>query len=69
MRNLGADEAIDYRGQRFEHVARDIDLVFDLVDGETQARSWVVLKRGLLLFDTLHIVLVIGPIVVALPLS
>src|SRR5579871_2366396 len=46
VRELGADEAIDYKTQRFEDVARDIDLVYDLVAGETQQRSWSVLKRG-----------------------
>jgi NADPH:quinone reductase-like Zn-dependent oxidoreductase len=48
-RQLGADQAIDYRAQRFETIARDIDLVFDLVGGDTQERSWAVLKpRGIL---------------------
>jgi NADPH:quinone reductase-like Zn-dependent oxidoreductase len=50
---LGADEAIDYRNERFEDVARDIDLVFDLIGGETQERSWSVLKPGGVLVSTL----------------
>jgi NADPH:quinone reductase-like Zn-dependent oxidoreductase len=33
-RELGADQAIDYETQRFEEIARDIDLVFDLVAEE-----------------------------------
>lgn len=41
---LGADEVIDYRAVRFEDVVRDIDVVFDLMGGETQDRSWAVLK-------------------------
>jgi NADPH:quinone reductase-like Zn-dependent oxidoreductase len=53
VRELGADEAIDYKAQRFESLANDIDLVFDLVGGETQARSWPVLKRGGTLVSTL----------------
>jgi NADPH:quinone reductase-like Zn-dependent oxidoreductase len=53
VRGLGADEAIDYRNQRFEDVARDIDLVFDLVGGETQDRSWSVLKQGGIIVSTL----------------
>lgn len=52
-RELGADEAIDYKTQRFEDVARDIDLVFDLIGGETQARSWTVLRKGGTLVSTL----------------
>ena len=44
VRSLGADEAIDYKAQRFEDVGQDIDLVFDLIAGETRARSWAVLK-------------------------
>lgn len=54
VRELGADEAIDYKAQRFEEVARDIDLVFDLIAGETQTRSWSVLKPGGALVSTLQ---------------
>jgi NADPH:quinone reductase-like Zn-dependent oxidoreductase len=45
-RELGAYRAIDYKTERFEDVVRDADLVFDLVGGETQDRSWSVLARG-----------------------
>jgi NADPH:quinone reductase-like Zn-dependent oxidoreductase len=41
MRELGADEVIDYRAERFEDRVSDVDLVFDLVSGDTQDRSWV----------------------------
>src|SRR5262249_54910473 len=34
VRRLGADEVIDYRAERFEDVARDVDVVFDTVGGE-----------------------------------
>ena len=51
-RELGADQPIDYKTQRFEDIARDIDLVFDLVGGETQDRSWSVLKPGGILVCT-----------------
>ena len=37
---------IDYRTQRFEEEVRDADAVIDLVGGETQARSFQVLRRG-----------------------
>jgi NADPH:quinone reductase-like Zn-dependent oxidoreductase len=51
---LGADQAIDYRAQRFEDLVADVDLVFDLIGGETQERSWSVLKRGGALISTLN---------------
>jgi NADPH:quinone reductase-like Zn-dependent oxidoreductase len=46
LRELGVDEPIDYTQQRFENVARNIDIVFDTIGGETQERSWQVLKKG-----------------------
>jgi NADPH:quinone reductase-like Zn-dependent oxidoreductase len=45
VRSLGADHVIDYRAQRFESVARDIDLVLDYVGGEVLDRSWQVLAK------------------------
>ncbi|WP_332856349.1 oxidoreductase [Duganella sp. S19_KUP01_CR8] len=44
LRRLGADEVIDYKTTRFEDVAKNVDLVFDLVGGETLDRSWQVLS-------------------------
>jgi len=52
-RELGADLAIDYRNERFEDLVEDVDVVFDLVAGETQDRSWRVLKRGGIMVSTL----------------
>jgi NADPH:quinone reductase-like Zn-dependent oxidoreductase len=52
-RELGADEAIDFKTQRFEDLARDIDVVLDLIGGETQERSWSVLKPGGIIVSTL----------------
>ncbi len=46
VRGLGADQVIDYRASRFEETARDIDVVFDGVGGDTLDRSWGVLKPG-----------------------
>jgi NADPH:quinone reductase-like Zn-dependent oxidoreductase len=54
VKSLGADHVIDYKKQRFEEVARDMDLVFDLIGGETQNRSWQVVKRGGTLISTLN---------------
>jgi NADPH:quinone reductase-like Zn-dependent oxidoreductase len=49
VRALGADEVIDYKTARFEDMVRDIDVVIDLVGGETQERSFAILKPGGLL--------------------
>jgi NADPH:quinone reductase-like Zn-dependent oxidoreductase len=46
VKSLGADEVIDYTSTKFEDVARDVDVVFDLIGGETQQRSLAVLKNG-----------------------
>lgn len=46
LRELGVDTIIDYSTTAFEDVAHDVDVVFDLVGGDTQERSWKVLKRG-----------------------
>lgn len=53
VRSLGADEAIDYRSERFEDRISEVDLVFDLIGGDTQERSWTVLKDGGTLVSTL----------------
>jgi NADPH:quinone reductase-like Zn-dependent oxidoreductase len=52
-RGLGADVVIDYKTQRFEEQAEDLDMVLDLIDGETRERSWKLLKRGGVLVSTL----------------
>ncbi len=46
VQKLGADEVIDYNITPFETVAQAVDVVLDLVGGETQQRSWGVLKAG-----------------------
>lgn len=45
-RLLGVSNPIDYRTQRFEDVAREMDFVFDTLGGDTLRRSWTVVKRG-----------------------
>jgi NADPH:quinone reductase-like Zn-dependent oxidoreductase len=52
-RKLGADVVIDYKKQRFEDEASELDMVFDLIDGETRERSWKLLKKGGVLVTTL----------------
>jgi NADPH:quinone reductase-like Zn-dependent oxidoreductase len=46
LRELGVDEPIDYEKTRFEDVAHDVDVVLDTQGGDTQQRSWKVLKKG-----------------------
>jgi NADPH:quinone reductase-like Zn-dependent oxidoreductase len=46
LRKLRADETIDYTSQKFEDVVHNVDIVLDTVGGETQERSWRVLKKG-----------------------
>ena len=47
LKSLGASQVIDYRAAQFEKVLREkVDLVFDLVGGETQKRSFLILKEG-----------------------
>jgi hypothetical protein len=38
--------AIDYRTQRFEDIATDVDVVLDSIGGETQLRSLATLREG-----------------------
>ena len=52
VKGLGADEVIDYRTQRFEHVAHDIDIVLDTLGGPTQEASWSTLRQGGILVAT-----------------
>jgi NADPH:quinone reductase-like Zn-dependent oxidoreductase len=46
VRDLGANTVINFQSQRFEEEVRDADAVIDLVGGETQERSFQVLRRG-----------------------
>ena len=46
LRSIGVDPVIDYKRDRFEEKLRDVDVVLDPLGGETQARSWRVLKRA-----------------------
>ena len=46
LKQLGADEAVDYTKTRFEDVAKDVDAVLDPVGKDTLARSYGVVKKG-----------------------
>jgi NADPH:quinone reductase-like Zn-dependent oxidoreductase len=46
LHELGVAEVIDYTTNRFEDVARDVDVVLDTIGGEVLERSWAVLRPG-----------------------
>lgn len=46
VRSLGAARVIDHRAARFEDAVSGMDVVFDVVGGETLERSWGVLAPG-----------------------
>ncbi|MGA7413769.1 MAG: NADP-dependent oxidoreductase [Bryobacteraceae bacterium] len=47
LKSIGASRVINYHEAQFETVLREkIDVVFDLIGGDTQKRSFLVLKEG-----------------------
>ncbi|MFM9280765.1 NADP-dependent oxidoreductase [Paenibacillus jiagnxiensis] len=46
VKSLGADQVIDYTTTAFKDVVKEADLVVDSVGGDTENRSWAVLKKG-----------------------
>src|SRR5438552_11222124 len=47
LKSIGASRFVDYRQAQFEKVLREkVDMVFDLIGGDTQKRSFLVLKEG-----------------------
>ena len=46
VKSLGADEVIDYQTQDFATVVSDMDAVYDTIGGETNQKSYGVLKSG-----------------------
>lgn len=44
VQSLGADQVVDYRSSDFSSILHGVDVVFDTVGGETQAKSYGVLK-------------------------
>jgi NADPH:quinone reductase-like Zn-dependent oxidoreductase len=55
VRGLGAERVIDHGAERFEDVAGEVDLVLDLVGGETQTRSVAVVRPGGRLVSTIAV--------------
>jgi len=52
VKALGADKVIDYTKEDFSTKVKNVDLVFDTVGGETQKKSWGVIKKGGILVST-----------------
>jgi len=47
LKSIGASQIVDYREARFEKVLREkVDVVLDSIGGDTQQRSFLVLKEG-----------------------
>jgi len=47
VKSIGASRVINYREAQFESVLQEkVDMVFDLIGGDTQKRSFLVLKEG-----------------------
>src|SRR5260370_11388895 len=46
LHELGVDKSVDYQQTRFEDVVHDADVVLDTIGGDTQERSFKVLKKG-----------------------
>ena len=46
LKSLGVDQVIDYRSQKFEDVVKNVDLVLNTANAETNARSIGVVRQG-----------------------
>ncbi|MDB5390048.1 MAG: NADP-dependent oxidoreductase [Planctomycetaceae bacterium] len=46
LMKLGATRVIDYRNERFEEIAKGVDVVFDPVGGSILQKSWDILGPG-----------------------
>ena len=52
LQSLGADEIINYTTADFSIVVNNVDIVLDLVGGETQMKSFGIIKKDGLLLST-----------------
>jgi NADPH:quinone reductase-like Zn-dependent oxidoreductase len=55
LKSLGVDETLDYNTTRFEEKVKDLDLVLNTADADTNARSVGIVKKGGILVS------VVGP--------
>jgi NADPH:quinone reductase-like Zn-dependent oxidoreductase len=51
LRAIGVDQIIDYKRQRFEDLVEPVDVVIEHLGGDTQRRSFHVLKKGGMLIN------------------
>ena len=54
LAELEVDQAINYTITDFQEVVSDVDVVLDLIGGDTQQRSWKILKPGGILISTIQ---------------
>lgn len=54
LKSIGTDQIVDFKKERFEDTAHNVDAVVDLVGGETNKRSYAVLKKGGILVSTVQ---------------
>ena len=54
LKELNLDQAINYSATPFENAVGQVDIVLDTVGGETQQRSWQVLKPGGMMVSTIQ---------------
>jgi alcohol dehydrogenase len=54
VRELGADETIDYQNQAFDEILHDYDAVLDTVGADTYKRSFAILKKGGAIVSTIE---------------
>jgi len=54
LKELGVDQVIDYSTTPFENVVEPVDVVLDIMGGDTQQRSWKVLNPNGLLVSTVQ---------------
>ena len=52
VRGLGADVVVDYKTEKFEDAAKNVDAVLDTIGEETQRRSIAILRPGGVLVAT-----------------
>jgi len=55
IRELGADEAIDYHKRGYENLIMHVDMVFDTIGGEAQRNTLRLLRPGGILVTTLKV--------------
>src|SRR5512143_3568737 len=54
LKELGVHQALNYAETPFESVVKDVDIVLDTIGGDTQERSWGVLRSDGILVSTVE---------------